>query len=903
MSLTRRKTTFYLIHFIFLIVQGFFTLLLLLRLPSEAKNALLWGFSFEKLLLLSVPLSVLVIATALLVFFHTPSQLFKFDHFLNQKLSSAAKKILVALCLFLLLAGIYILAVLYWRSFFVVAPPEEALVIPFHTYHLGLSFERNKLLLQQLLPIIYLVIGLCIQNLFFLARLRGNWDTWKKEIKSRRLDNIFLVYGFLLIFWLLLAWGSTRFEPDLGGYSWTTLGAPILDRDVLLTFIIGFGLIGIGAAGKTLGIGSRYFSTPHSSNRERNFDIAIVLVIWLVAAGFWLSLPTKPSHFVNEPVYPNFEYYPNSDALKYDATGHNMLLGADLLYLGNVMHKPLYSAFLALLHSIAGPEFERITLIQSAIFGVFPALVYLLIKRLHSRLAGIIAASLVILREVNSIVLASRITLSNSRILMTETLAVIGIILIILMIFIWMDEPKKRIIMTMFIGAGIGILSQIRNELIYLLPVILIFSIYIYFRFPNYWLKTSTLFVAGVILFMIPWQIRILHLTETPFLMIRRANSILSRFEKEPDVLYETLEEDLDSPLADQRGSLNYFITHLVHNQIQAFLIFPDAFRLPDALIGFAVYQNADRFWENCCSTENYVDRLFDFWRWKKWDGSVQKESFPAIFTTLFFLSVGLVKAREKSGARALFPLFVLFAFYLLLSGFRMSGGRRVQAVDWIWIIYFSVGLSQFALWIFRFLISVEVPAWLIGTQNTDEVDFLSRNEFIIPKNVTLNWRRIFSAGLLIFFLGALVPIIEQIIPSQYKEEMLQSRMDEVLVMDSGGIIGEFLENGGVVQQGKGLYPRFLTAGDGEEIDNPFEQAGILKLFLAGPTSVEVVLPFEDGQAFKLPHYSDVIVVGCNGPYFDALGVYIEAEKTLLIRDPLPERLVCPFPPIGVGPD
>jgi hypothetical protein len=891
--ITKRKTAFYLTHFILLIAQASIALLLLLLAPTEEKNAIFLGYSFGKLLLLSFPFIVLLSGFALLIRYRSPSQLNIIDHFLDQRLKPAVTNWIITFCLFLILAGIYSLTVLRWESIFVVAPPEEGIEIPIHIYHMGVSFDRIEFYLQRLLPIIYLVIGLCIQILIFFAGFRKDWDAWKEKIRSHEFIKIFLVYGFFLILWGFLAWGLKQFEPDFDGYSWQMFGAMILDSDVLFTFVIGILLIGIGAAGKALGLGSRFFRMTQSSKRDRNFDIVVGLIIWLIAAVFWLSLSIEPNWFVFEPRYPNFEYYPRDDALKYDITGQNMLLGADLLLYGHVMHKPFYAAFLALLHAIAGPDFERITLLQSAIFAVFPSLIYLLTKRLHSRLAGIIAALLVIFRDANAIVLSPRINVSHSRQLVTETPAAIGIMLVILMIFVWIDDPNKNILRTMLIGGVIGLLTHVRNELIFLLPVIVFFSIYIYFRFPRYWLKTSALLAIGVFLFMIPWQIRIVHFTGSSFWMSRRADFILKRLETDPAVSTNLPQENLDSKIENQWGFLQYFPSHFVHNQIQAFLIFPDAYRLVDSLLGYSVHGNADRFWNDCCSAGNYVDRLFEFWRSDEWDGNVKKESLPAILTTLFFISVGVVKSRDKLGVRALFPLLIVFAYYLLLSNYRMSGGRRVQVVDWIWIIYFSIGLGQFALWLFHFLFSVEVPTWLAGKQKGRSGDFVTRQTLISPNNPSLNWKSILLVSLSVLFFGAMVPIIEQIIPARYTEKTLQSQIEKVLMLENGELISDIFTNGGGALQGKALYPRYYAAGEGDDnMSIPYDQ---LRFFLAGPDSYQIVLPLTDKQEFVLPNYSDVLVVGCADENLNPLAIYIEDENYILFRDPFPEKVNCPI--------
>jgi hypothetical protein len=896
--LTKRKTAFYLTHVLLLFAQASIALVLLVLAPSEEKNAIFLGYSIEKLLLLSFLFGVFLLGFVLLVRFYSYRIWFlKLDEFLTTKFSSRLRNLTNILSFVFILMGFYLVMALNWESFFVLAPQETGKVIPLNTLSVSSRFRELQFYLHQLKPIIYLVIGLCIQTIIFLVGLQTDFRAWKIRIRNQGLKHILWVYGFFLIIWALLNWGSTHFEPDFEGYSMYPVGAPILDSDVLLSIAIGMVLIGVGVAVNVFGLGTKFFPKAQSNKRDRNIDIVIILIIWLITAVFWLSLPTEPNWFISEPRYPNYEYYPNSDALKHDITGQNMLLGGDLLFSGFVMFKPLYPAFLAFLYAIAGPQFERITLIQSAIFAVFPALVYLITKKIHTRLAGIIAASLIIFREVNAIILSSQITVSHSRQLMTETPAVIGIILIIWMIFGWIEEPNKKILHTLIIGGGIGLLIQVRNELIFLLPVILLFNVFIHYRFPKYWLTTSALLVTGVILFVIPWQIRLVHFSGSPLWIARRANFILNRSEVEPTALPKASQDNPDSKIENQDDVFQQFFGHLVHNQKQAFLIFPAAYRQVDSLIGYSVHGNIKQFWHNCCLAENYIDRLQVFWQWLKWDGNVPKESLLAILTTLFLISVGIVKSREKSGIRALFPLFIVFAYYLLLSVFRISGGRRVQVVDWIWIIYFSIGLSQLFFWVFHFLFFVEIPPWLAGKQKRSDDDFCSRQVIRLPDNPSLNWKSVFSVSLLVFIIGALVPIIEQIIPPRFTEETQEAQINSVILLENGEIIRELLENGGVAQQGKALYPRYYAVGESEpnQNDDKLIQFGHLRFYLAGPYSQKIVLPLTDKHQFELPHYSDVLVVGCEENYLDALAIFVEDENSILFRDPLPEKLVCPI--------
>jgi len=138
--------------------------------------------------------------------------------------------------------------------------------------------------------------------------------------------------------------------------------------------------------------------------------------------------------------------------------------------------RPVYALFLATLYRVLGQNYDLVTRFQSALLGIFPALVFLVVARLHNRLSGLIAAALAILREGNGIFLANYITDSNSRLLMSDTPAAVGMVILVLMVSIWMRRPHRQSIDSLLIGGIAAFFMQIRIEV----EVFLLIYVFLY---------------------------------------------------------------------------------------------------------------------------------------------------------------------------------------------------------------------------------------------------------------------------------------------------------------------------------------------------------------------------------------------------------------------------------------
>jgi hypothetical protein len=316
-------------------------------------------------------------------------------------------------------------------------------------------------------------------------------------------------------------------------------------------------------------------------------------------------------------------------------------------------------------------------------------------------------------------------------------------------------------------------------------------------------------------------------------------------------------------------------------------------FRLVDSAVGFLGHREPTRFVEECCSAQNYIRRL-PFWF--KWEGNLPQQSIVPLTLNLFLIAIGLVISWKRQRFIGLTPLAASFGYTLINAVVRNSGGRYILPVDWVGMLYFAIGLGQLSLWVIAYIREVEIPENITGEKRSD------------PQGETPSlWR---AANLwitiAIFLFGCVLPLSEKIIPERYSTERLQSRQATFLQSVDPGL-NEFIQSGGIVIQGRVLYPRFHKAGQGEDGDSirafmPVDYPKV-SFYLVGPFNTGVVLP-QQAAPTNFPNGVDALVFGCQSDKIfeplDALVVVIYDElgevSAIFERNPFPENLTCLLP-------
>lgn len=882
------------IYFLLGLMQGVFVLTSLMRIPAEQEGAILFGFSPARLAILG---GVLLVT---LIFLWLEVKAWLRRSWLDERSSRLTNLLSVKRVwgiTTIALAGIGL-----GSTYFSLLTNEIT-----EPYTLA-YFERLQ-------PIAIYAAGLSGTALLALPLLRFGAD-WKRFIPRSGLAILIIgIFSLSLVLWSLVA--LTGYGLDAEAVGWNALGTPILETQVALAAGIGLLFLLIG----TWLLRIRRTKAPENRivSWQLAIDLALCGLIWAIATAFWMSIPLEPSWFAAPPRPPNFEFYPNSDALVYDAAAQTALVGAGFKsWSSPYVFRPMYAFFLFILHGLRGLGYTSILPLQVGALALFPVFGYLLAKQLHSRLAGVIFSTLLILREGNAIQLTDVITNSHSKLLMADFPTALGLILLALVVVIWFRRVRAANGVSLLAGGITGSFMLIRPEFGVVLPVIGLITLLLLLRDLKRWLWSMIFLGLGLTLALSPWVWRNWQLTGKIFLDMPnfRADLLAQRYSPEPietDIKPEEEEsyEEHAQRMAENAAEfastnplsvVSFTLDHYANSQIQEVLLLPATVRSIDSAIGFLGHRSFAQFWDDCCGVRNYVRRL-PFWH--RWNGSLPLQSFLPVLANLALISIGLAVAWKKGRPIGLVPLGFSSAYLLINALVRNSGGRYILPVDWAGILYYTIGLTQLFVWTLNYF---EMP---VSEHLTGETGDLSPAR--LPAQGKL-WElkavQFIALAVGIFLVGLLVPLAEKIVPPRYTEGIMQARLTALQAIgpdQSSSPLPKtapFLESGGIIVQGRALYPRFYKADQGESgnwiafLPRPYPR---LSFYLVGPANLDVVMPATE-QPEEFQHGTDALVFGCwSKDHVDALFVslYSDAQSVpnhVLQRDP-PTDLTCPSNP------
>lgn len=816
------------------------------------------------------------------------------------------------------------------ETFYVTAPPlARGVSEQVAAYYVDLAYWEIENYLDRALPLVVLMFGIGLQTLVLLPVMCFGLEGLLRKPGSKGFYFFCGVYGAALIAWGLLGGLRLRMEMDVLG--WNPQTSPVTDVHVGLAVFLGLGLL-------LLVRGRRVEPSP---GRRIRADLIIFILLWLGAALYWQSIPLQSSWFLAPPRAPNFEHYPNSDALIYDRTAASLATGSGFRTYSDptIVRRPMYTFFLALLHILSREEYETVLRLQSALLAVFPALAYLLTRDLSNRFAGILVAVLAILREGTALGTAGFITISTTKLSMSDFPMAVGIILFTLLALRALDPRPREALFALLAGGVMGIFILVRMEVGVLIGVMIAVSYFALRPSWRQWLLRAGLLMAGAMLVLSPWLYRNWHLTGQVYLEIpgNRINFVIQRLTRPPppenqppgpEEEPQELEEGGRNPevpgprtvAAPVPGSGPVFraragavpaaayqesggpsttfakiANHFLHSNVQFFLTLPTIFRGVDAVAGATQHQSGERLYEACCDSIEYIRRL-QYWQWYEWEGDLPVESVPLILVNLLFISLGIGNAWVNHRWKALLPLLFAEAYALVLAVARTSGGRYLLPVDWTLVMYYGIGLAQVLQWVARLAGRRALSSWLTTPAPIDPLPGAPAT--------ARNSRTWLAAGVGILLIGTALPASEIVIPRNITDGAPQPLMEALAVTDgaTAELLSATLMNGGEVLMGQAFYPRLYGVGIGEEeAENEFTKAREferLTFLLIGKEFTGVVLPLDRFPEVDVPNGVNVLVIGCPAEnYFDAAVVFFPDTGRALVRSPLPTGPGCPLTP------
>lgn len=817
----------------------------LASIPGEAGSNLLWGFSIQRLMLLSASAFTALgnIFTGILLIIRSGWK---------QKLHTLV---------FHAQTG----ATLRRMAFiFAVLCALSLLVLRFYKGGSWLSFYDRlaPLLFALLLESLLIWLSLCLIQLNFYPSAIVSFKPM--------LNSSLWIAGFFALLWILIKftdWGITPENHSAWGYTTSTL----LEWQLIIA-----ALIAVLALRRTI---------PTGEKANPRLEVAIVIGIWLAAAVFWSLLPTTYGHYAPPPVAPNYEVYPYSDAGIYDLNAQFLLRGG--FPADEIPPKPYYSFLLAVFHTLAGQDYDRTIFVQTLLLAWIPAGLYLIGARLHSRLAGILVSLLAIFREWNSIQATPHATyIASVKLMLTDIPTLLGVVLFCVLLIDILQSSSIHWWKPIAAGGIIGLATMMRSQSLLLAPAAFFFMLLMEPRNWKRWLTNSILISFGLFLALFPWLWRNHQATgnwaiDDPGWQPKTLAERYSFDEKAPP----RLEGENDGAYAErmmataldfarrQPAYVAQFITnHTINNHITSLLVLPVRDQVTDLR---SLLLAVDPFWQ-------------------RWDG---RKINPAQAVILAFylcvLSIGIGASWKKARWMGILPLAIHLAYIMSIAVARRSGWRFVLPTDWVVYFYFVIGMLE-CLVMLRALLGL----------NSQQLHPLSARNSNSPSTARQAATAIaMSAALLLA--GSAMPFAASIFPapppSPSREEMiadiLKAAKTQTPPIDTVRLEQFLNDENTILRSGKSFYPRFYREDDGMPTADwdayeirDFPRLGFI---LFDQHWANAVFPVLESPSW-FPNNAEVLVVTCKSRK------YVDVRLVLIKNDP--EALYLSSSPLQCSP-
>ena len=753
-------------------LNGGLALWQLAKAPGEAENAVAFGLSAPRLF--AAVLLALWFGLALYAALRASADS-RWQAGLDRLFGSSAGDVLMIAALLTALSAESILAILAGLAHGTLDPKYAAYA-------------------ARLAPILHLITLSAVEFIGWMAYGR------RKALRAIRPGFIDLLkrgaiaWGALALLALFIATTGLGIVPDETG-DWGLPAVAFLEWQIVLACLVCVVVLLLEGGGRL---------------SSRRTDAVISALIWLGTVVLWLSQPVNPGFSALPPRAPNFEIYPFFDAQVYDEHAQSILIGNGMQ--GNeIPSRPLYIVFLALLHVLAGQDYEQVIAAQTLVLAFFPVVLYWIGKELHGRPVGAAMALLAALRDVTSNIAAPfTYALTYSKLYLSELPVAIPIVLFILTALWWTRRNHPGFLA--FVAGGIlGVAIMIRTQAVVALPVVLLAAWLTDRKRIGLIARGAVLMGIAIALVTTPWIWRnwkntgqfIFDSPQTQTINLAlRYNALngvavdVSRHGGEDNAAYNARLMSLfrQAVKANPVGAARVLANRFLNNCVDNLLLFP----LRRDLVGL----------------EELVQPTRSFW--EQWRGKPTPSQGALLAAYAALLGLGLAATWKRAGLWALVPLGVNLLYHLWTSIALLSGQRFLVSMDWSISMYYMAGL--FTL-LSGFLYALHSARASVLRWHETPVALSSG-----PSRVRSTWQHFAAAGMVFFLVGASIPLSEMIFPEQYGK-LSQAQLRQALVsspaleqtgMEAGCVEQIILENGLIGVNGRALSPRFYDVGEGE---------------------------------------------------------------------------------------
>jgi hypothetical protein len=661
-----------------LFISGLMTLLI----SPDPKNALVFGFSLQRLFLLA---GIWIFAILVLLAGVT-----------------ARKKKISLDSAWLVNKNKYLRATIHAITFILILWGWISVFCP------GYLFSRQVFIFERLQPI-SIALGLSFAQswIFYLfARGRLGFRAPIKYVFQKYYRPTLLFAGVMVVLGIFIA--TTKFGLVGNLMFWNVPGIPLTGLQLLFILLLA---------------GSWIVFVPVQEQDHRFWKVVtrfrlIPVLIFIAAVLAWGLTPMTSQFFSLRPAAPGFQPFPFSDARFHDVGGISILKGYGIYFFGYT-DKPLYMVFMAVLHFFAGYNYSLMTWLQILVLAFIPVVLFFLGKKFYGTSLGIFLSLTMIVRQSNAIILSNRILSVNPKLFMSEELTSLGVVTFCYLVFLWIRERKAW--QALLCGACIGAASLLRLNPLFLFPAAICVIVPAFWRLGKKFISTQLIFyILGFMILFVPWVVTGVNPQGTPWLLIKLENVIQTRFGGTQSPVRQSLTSGLPvlgveaaglqgsaafnlavgnsqglnsgeyvqalslenaaatlaSGVINPEGVVLPFLDHLLHNFSTSLLSIPTSLRYDDL---------------NQLSQQPY-------WVEGKegWLGDLPAAQTGLVFLNILLIAIGLGYCWVHHRWAGMVPMAVFLAYSLGVAAAMNSGGRYIVPMDWV--LYFYYGLAVLAM-------------------------------------------------------------------------------------------------------------------------------------------------------------------------------------------------------------
>ena len=817
-SVKLNKKLLFQVFIAIIFLEGLISAISVILIPADPKNAVLWGYSLYRLAILVT----LIFGLGIQVFFFINSEkalkrlepLFMSTRFIH----------------WVKWTGI-VGAIFLWLTLWT---PMSRLGV------FGAEFVRIKPLLLWIELIIF-------QSYIFVKLVLNEINIKENFIKDRSNSTIIRVLFFIVLIGAGLFELLRIFTPGVTSNQLLfPPGAPLSSLQLFLAWLL-FVVIYL--------LEQKNGDAFHKKTR---WVFIAFLIIWLSTFLIWNAVPLTCTDDRPGPYLPNNQCYPTINDAVYTIGSHYTALGQGI-YNHWQTDKPLYMFFLAIGQWISGPRIDQYLVFQVAILALIPALLFLAGKRFFGYAGGIFLAILAMLFGMNEIRLYQMVGSVNAKLENPELLTALLLILFCFAVFKWFNQPNKPIWAALS-GGVLGLSSLVRVNPIFIAPVLLLVVGITGFKKRNSLFMEIFVFIVAFLLVFSPMILTAQDSMGNNYYLAKIQNVISERYSdtnlgsvQPSQQATQPISTQSLSPTDGNQNGLVYpppevipptnngssILIHLLNNEYSALVILPTTMSFLS--INDQVKQPIWNF--------KYSDPI--------WNADLSLENIFVLFLNFIVIVLGVYVSYNKFGVAGFSALLIQFGYDLGNAISKTSGGRYLEPVNWVTLLYFSIGFISITLFVFKMLSPKKAETSAHQFEKVLEKD--DRGD--LPQKKL--YLRLSGLAGIFLIIGLSLPLVSYL-PSLLPEET-SSNIDQ--------IAEKIVENNGITSVAK--WTNFINDPDhlvvrGKVYDaqyyrSAFYQSGNLsfEMMLLGKEHVVVSYllgvkpnkPFADG--------SDVILVGC----------------------------------------